>query len=550
MGRFKELEIEFYEDHRELELGSDKFFFVFSLWLKCYFSQISETISELSGFFDDIFPDLKGNECIWCMASAPDGISYNFSYNDRTEALKGLATLSNEDINLYFSPAIFTGWRTDKNASSINAIYIDIDDVDGRDFSEMSREDIKSWLCETYRIDESVLPDWVVASGHGLHLYWIVDEIDLKTYEGTELRRKYTDYLITWFKADVSCRNKSRILRFPTSRNVKNLADIKVTRLFRFSKPENKSIKRLDFFRCSDNDIEAYTSENIKRRAEKRKATMIKNGTWKERTEKHLQTKEGAEKQGVIQEKEKPKQKRVKPKIYSLAESEGHDPDEQKGNIPKQGTGAEEESQNNRIIKREIDTSPLPPKSRYLRIIRDLENYSARRHTVPKGHRSIFCHILAVYCKKARFSINKAERIMYKCIDKGFRNEADTVLKNIYASKTEYTYTNERIAELLDFKPYDLEHSYACYTAEQRKEARKKTNGRYDQKRYSEKRGDKKRIKQFRKDFIIRHTDMTAKELAKALTCSERTVRYIKADIKKEEEATTLFKLLDNDILC
>ena len=119
-------------------------------------------------------------------------------------------------------------------------------------------------------------------------------------------------------------------------------------------------------------------------------------------------------------------------------------------------------------------------------------------------------------------------------MDEYFLDEAKKILTSVYNSKTEYTYTNEHIAELLNFKPCDLEDSYAYYTEEQRKEAQKRVSKRYDDKRYSEKRKEKAKLKQYRRDFISQHMDMTAKELSETLKCSERTIRYIKADIRKE----------------
>ncbi|MGI6081073.1 MAG: hypothetical protein ACOYBV_08905 [Candidatus Avilachnospira sp.] len=518
MGKFKELAISFDESHESIEYGSDKYFFVFDLWNKCREAG-SETVKrDLKRFFNDIFPTLNNDEYIWCMASSPEGVSCNFSYKDKEQALRALSILSDEDINLYFSPSIFTGWRTDNNVSRINTIYIDIDDVDGTDFSEMDKEDIKEWLINTYSLNDSILPNWIVASGHGLHLYWIVREIDLKTDEGTELRKRYTDYLITHFKADISCRNKSRILRFPTSRNVKNKNNIRKTRLFHLNKAKSRDIKRLDFFKCSDEDIETYTAENIRKRSEKRKATMIKNGTWKER-------------------KEIPKETAKRPELIPKGSSGTRKKKTAKGYIPNEDGGAGVSRKRSGTLIRTVITSPMSPKSRYLRIIRDLQNYTIRRGTVTKGYRSIFCHILGVYCKKAKYGIKEAEAIILDCIDENFEREALNIVKSVYESKTEYTYTNERIAELLNFQDFDLESSYACYTETQRAERRKQTQSRYDNKRYKTSRQSKAELKQYRRNFIKEHIEMTVKELAKALGCSERTIRYIKSDMRKTYRA-------------
>ncbi len=516
MGKYKDLMIEFDESHDDMEHNSDKYFFVFDLWIKCRLSRCISMKAELKRFFNDVFPALGRNECIWCMASSSEGISYNFSYGDREQALRDLSILADKNVNLYFSPALFTGWRTDRNVSRINTIYIDIDDIEGMDFSRIDESRIKNWLCEVYHLTEEVLPNWVVASGHGLHLYWLVGEIDLTSGQGTDLRKQYTDYLITYFKADIACRNKSRILRFPNSRNVKDINNIKITRLFHINKSKDRGIIRLDFFRCSNEAVDTYVSENIKRRSEKRKATMIKNGTWRERKDKAEKATKGPQISKRPLTKGRQKKSGIKYDIPDeVSQSRGRD--------TRTGT----------VIK-ELIQEPLSPKRRYLRIIRDLQNYAIRRYTVPQGYRAIFCHILAVYCKKARFSIEDVEAILYDCIDNGFINEADQILQSVYQSQTDYTYTNERIAELLNFQSCDLEKSYACYTEGQREERRKRALKRYDNKRYGDSRKRKTELKQRRMEFIKEHSNMTAKELAEALDCSERTIRYIKADMKQD----------------
>ena len=175
----------------------------------------------IAEFFKDVFCELHGGDILWAMASA-GGYSYNFSFSTLDEALKGFTALLNYDVNLYYSPAIFKGWRKDKNVSRINVIYIDIDDVEGVDFSEMDEKGIKDYLYCTYHLTSAMFPNWLVSSGHGLHLYYIVNTLDLKNEADSKLRALYTDYLITHFRADIACRNKSRVLRFPLSRNVKN----------------------------------------------------------------------------------------------------------------------------------------------------------------------------------------------------------------------------------------------------------------------------------------------------------------------------------------
>lgn len=77
--------------------------------------------------------------------------------------------------------------------------------------------------------------------------------------EGNKLRRKYTESIITHFHADRACMNESRILRFPKSLNVKNMSDIRETKLFRLADREPRlQLSDLDYFLKTDEEIEEY----------------------------------------------------------------------------------------------------------------------------------------------------------------------------------------------------------------------------------------------------------------------------------------------------
>lgn len=505
MGYYKNLVIEFMELYPDLEEDSPEFDFRFGLHEALH--TVSGTNPEpiVTDFFHDIFPDLGKNGIIWCMASVGSN-SYNFCYRDVGNALNGIAALTKQDVNLYFSPAVFTGWRKDKNVKCINTIYIDIDDIADMDFSEMGENDIKSYLTTTYNLTPAMLPDWLVASGHGLHLYYLIDTLNLKNSGDSELRARYTDYLITYFHADIACRNKSRVLRFPTSRNVKDMDNIKTTRLFHLNRSNNKDIRRLDRFKCTQAEVSEYINHCNKEQAEKRKQTMIKNGTYKPKTIKPIKT---AEKSNI-------------PAPAKITATEvKKQPDK-----PKTGTHPE--------LK--LNLYPMPSTSRYKRVLRDLHNYAARRKGCPKGYRAIFTHIMAVYLKRVSMPENAAVFYMERYLDDEFLEEAKSIVKNVYTSDTRYMYTNERIAALLNFDTLDLKYAFSAYTATQKQDARAKSVNAYDAKRYSESRTDTQAKRKQRYDYIKSHMDTTAAQLAKELDCSVRTVKSIRSAIRKSKE--------------
>lgn len=121
-------------------------------------------------------------------------------------------------------------------------------------------------------------------------------------------------------------------------------------------------------------------------------------------------------------------------------------------------------------------------------------------------------------------------------IDRDFFDEAEEIVRNAYASKTQYMYTNARIAALLDFQEYDIKNSFSAYTVEQKQAARVKSVKSYDAKRYAENRANIQEKRQQRYEYVKSHMDFTAASLAEELGCSIRTIKSVKAVIRQQEK--------------
>lgn len=500
MGYYNERYIEFCETHQKFEEDSDKFEFALEVYDALIKANQKEIDLQLKEFLYDIFKELNGNEIIWAMASA-GSLAYNFSFSSVGEALIGLQALTEKDVNLYFSPAVFTGWRKDKNVTKVHTIYIDIDDVDGVDFSLMNEESVRRYLLTMFKLTEEMLPNWLVCSGHGLHLYYLVEGLDMQDSFDSELRLRYTDYLITYFGADVACRNKSRILRFPNSRNIKNLEDIRLTQLYHLNMSADRSIQRLNYFAMPQEAIDVYMADCKARRSEKRKQTMIANGTYKAKHNKPSKRADRVKVSGV--EIVATKKSNDKPWIAQHSELK-------------------------------VNLTPLSEKARYRRILRDLHNYAARRGGVPKGFRAIFTHIMAEILFRMYLTEFDAKYFIEKYIDREFLPEAEIIVKSVFSTPKRYMYRNERIAELLGFGVEEFNDAFASYTDKQKQAARKKAVSKYDIKRYREKRALRQKEQEYRIEYIKNHTEETTVSLAKKFRCSVRTIQYIRATIRKE----------------
>lgn len=511
MGRMKDFAMKVQEKHIDCEYGTERFDFLFDVEL-CLSTTRKEPEAALKTFFYSIFGELNHKERIWTMTSTSDGLTDNLSFSSTEEALTALTALSELNYNLYYSPTIYTNkWRTNKNTKRSQTLFVDIDGMDESILS-MSEAEIKTYLCATYQLTEEQLPNWITISGHGLHLYYLIEPLDLTTEEGRNIWALYTDYLITYFKADIACRNRSRILRFPTSKNAKSKDDIRQTRLLHLNHCTERNIDRLNCFAFPQTEIDHYIKLCNDMLSARRAETRAKNKALKEAT---AEQKNSTLEQLLIQlttlEKEGTKQNKI------LTEN------------TKKKTPIKKITNSHSDLN--LKLYPMEAHTRYTRILRDLHNYAARRHGVPEGYRAIYTHLTAIYLKKVSWTEDYAKEYIAAYVDSDFLQEAYSIIEAIYNGK-EYRYTNANIAKLLDFNEEDLKYSFANYTWEQCKKANHKKHDAYNAKRYADQRTERKKKQEERKEYIAAHWNEAIEEIAKKLSCSVRTVYYIRSKIK------------------
>lgn len=145
----------------------------------------------------------------------------NYKYKTDEEFIAGYSKYAPLLTDTFFSPCLYDGWWESVNACLCNVIFLDIDGITDVNLLAMSTTEISDWLTDTYNIPSHLLPDWCICTGHGIHLYFVVDEIDYTDTEQGKLRDYYTNMLICYFHADVSCSNRNHILRLPFSYNCK-----------------------------------------------------------------------------------------------------------------------------------------------------------------------------------------------------------------------------------------------------------------------------------------------------------------------------------------
>lgn len=465
------------------------------IFLDYYEPHYDEVVKE---FFLDIF----GNVCCfdsWLMISE-DEATYNLKCDTLWAMLEYTAILSRFKYNLYFCPNVFDGWRKDCNVVATNTIFIDIDDVGDVDFSTMTTDELTLWLIETYDVPRELLPNWCVCSGHGLHMYYIIEKLDLTNEENQATRAEFTDYLITYFGADKACRNSSRVLRVPKSYNVKS--EERMTTLHHINKSDNYDLMRLYYFYRPKYVIDDYMQECQEKKNEKSRATRAKN--------RKQQGEENTEKKVRVRKEYKRKQN----EIHLLTRSD------------------QEKIQEMRYY------TDFSPKARYWNMVKDLHNYYLRHQGMIHGHRNMFFLIMATYLKKL-MPLEKALEFLDKYVSRDMKEEAVLVIERVYMRENDYRFRNITIAEMLGFTEEDIQKSYCNFSEERMNKARDAALRRSN-KKLAEKRKKERAVVDQRTFVYIavkdNHANLTTKQLADYCGVSERTIKRVRKRIREENQ--------------
>lgn len=528
---------------------------------------------DVKAFMYSLFDQKKYDNAIYIMIKDDEHV-HNELFYDVDDAIKMLSALCKEKYNLYFTPAHLekNAQRFDRNCVATQCIFCDIDELEDFDVQAATQEEISNLLQEKYGVPADLLPDWVTVSGHGLHLYWLLrDKLDIsqeviyrknktrkskktdvaykkkrkrhakiadrvERSEGNELRRKYTESIITHFHADRACMNESRILRFPKSLNVKDMNDVRQTKLFRLADREPRlQLSDLDYFLKTDEEIEEYKIDCADARNLKAFETRLLNhNTYEEIKERNRVYKE----QQKLEKAEKKKHAEFKKNMFD-------DDDKKENKLIDEAMKAAEAAKVKKAVvktvkaetiktetvkKYEVSEAEKRKTSHDWNLIHDLEEYAAKGLT--SGYRNQFCFIYATVCKRSQKSLERALEVL-KYVSADFQKEAQQTIQHVYSTQCMYYYKDETIADTLAFTEYEKEHFRCAYTAEKKAELKRERNRKYNAK----KRQKTLQSKTERNEIILSSKEKTAAETAIEAQCSIRTVYNVTSETKKAAKA-------------
>ena len=150
------------------------------------------------------------------------------NFNNLIETLKEIEKTEGnlEDIYIQINTT-FIPVRQSKNVRQFRALYIDLDDQEnneGQCFYEI-------WVL----VQEGVIPEpsLVIASGRGVHLYWIIENAPIQAWHTWQQLEDFLYCKLKHLGADKRATDSVRLLRIPGTVNSKNNA---VCRIMRDSK--------------------------------------------------------------------------------------------------------------------------------------------------------------------------------------------------------------------------------------------------------------------------------------------------------------------------
>lgn len=408
-----------------------------------------------------------------------------FKYDDYIKALCVLAECDEYNVYYNITPFVTKNENTEKSYG-VKCFCIDIDELpDDTDVSEMDKNELFAFLIYAYHLENLPKPNFLLKSGRGVHLYFVLqDELTDKN-----LREGIFDRVNLHFHGDIANRSRVHGLRLPTSYNVKRDMPVRSV-LCLVNSDGDLSLRRMNKFTATADEIEAYRSECIAKKAEKARRTKEKNRLLKENQQ--------------TEDKTIPKTKPKQNKRTAVKNT------------------AEYPRNNNREITLKYYTT-FNPKHKNWNVVKDLHNFVARNggadFLCERHMRNRFLFIMASYCQRL-MPENDCFEFCKQYVGEDFFVELERLVRSCYARANPLRYSLFRIAADLNFSEFDIEQSYCNFSKERRSKARKANIKKQNDKRYA----DSRKRKQEVSEYIQAHRDTPAKQLAKECGVSLATI--------------------------
>ena len=512
---------------------------------------LHEDKSELNEFLEDVIPYRGMDYYLYLVDDEKTKVNIRF---DREEYINALCCLSQYNYNiLFYHPASFDGWKKNYNATCLNCLYVDIDDIDFY-ADENDEESTIKFLKERYKLTEDKLGDYLILSGRGIHMVYCIEPLYFhskiihinkgrKKYEiknkkscphfdcknrticensetciNIDIFEKYTNSLITEFGADFSGDSINHMYRCPTSYNNKD-REIR-GKIFKLNNSNNKDIHRLDWVLKTNEEIKEQRKRYYTERGKKSKATQERNQKKKDEFLTTLgdESIEDFLKRTDISEEDRNYATKLLTKIS------GEDSKTVLGNENLDRKLIDEtdyfDYEKQLPYKHLSKYTGYKPQNRNWNLLLDIHNFYISKQGKLVS-RNLFFFIISNYLKMMGYSYYYAIKYCRKYVDRNYYDEMEATIRATYDNETIYYFTYEYIANALCFDDEIINSSYCNFSAERKKAAKRLNNKRYYQKKKAENgisSAEKKRAEEI--EFIKNNPDMKWQEATGKLNIS------------------------------
>lgn len=169
-------------------------------------------------FYEKVLP----KQGVYCAGGiATDGKTQHRYAETVPALLSEIEKLKSRGLNVYITPATFTGYRrVAKNCAFVRSFFIDLDV--GDDPKKYPSKDAALEALQKFLDEQDFPPPIYVDSGTGIHAYWVFDE-DIPSVEWVQYARKFKDYISAHLKIDPVCTaDMARFMRAPGSFNLRH----------------------------------------------------------------------------------------------------------------------------------------------------------------------------------------------------------------------------------------------------------------------------------------------------------------------------------------
>lgn len=168
--------------------------------------------------------DLDDGKITIAVKRNKEWFQYHYSNEELKEHIGKI--LSIEGINIYLSPnSFYKPKRAIENVRKLNSLYIDLDYYKLDKFKELSNEQI-IWILENDYFNKEVPePNFIVLTGRGLAIYWLIEPVPYKALPLWNAVQKHFLERLKDIGADENSIDSARVMRLAGAKNQKNGTD-------------------------------------------------------------------------------------------------------------------------------------------------------------------------------------------------------------------------------------------------------------------------------------------------------------------------------------